>query len=98
MFEKFFSLSLSLSLVSQVARASNASAELFVGGLPVQLTSESLGQYFAQFGNVVSAEVVRNKQTGASKCFGFVAFASHQEAYARLSRAFVWSRGKRVKK
>jgi hypothetical protein len=46
--------------------------KLFVGSLAWETTNESLQDFFAQIGNVVSARVVFDRQTGRSKGFGFV--------------------------
>ncbi len=56
------------------------SAKLYVGNLDYGVTSEQLGEHFGQAGQVVSANVISNKYTGRSKGFGFVEFASEEEA------------------
>ncbi|KAH9853287.1 hypothetical protein C2E23DRAFT_728758 [Lenzites betulinus] len=48
--------------------------KLFIGGLPGSVTSESMRDYFAQFGKVVDATVMLDRETGRSKGFGFVSF------------------------
>ncbi|KAI0666128.1 hypothetical protein C8Q78DRAFT_1072614 [Trametes maxima] len=48
--------------------------KLFIGGLPGSVTSESMREYFAQFGKVVDATVMLDRETGRSKGFGFVSF------------------------
>ena len=45
---------------------------LYVGNLSYGVTNESLEQLFAPFGQVVSAQVVQDRDTGRSKGFGFV--------------------------
>ena len=54
--------------------------KLYVGNLPYSVTSESLGQLFADCGTVESAEVISDKYSGRSKGFGFVEMSSDQEA------------------
>ena len=56
------------------------SKRLFVGGLPYSLTSAQLGEMFAQFGKVVSADVITDKYSGRSKGFGFVEMENDEEA------------------
>lgn len=54
--------------------------KLYVGNLPYSLTSDQLGAHFAQAGNVVSATVIADRQSGRSKGFGFVEMASPEDA------------------
>ncbi len=46
--------------------------KLFVGNLSYSVTSESLEEMFKQFGEVESAAVIMDRETGRSKGFGFV--------------------------
>ena len=46
--------------------------KLYVGNLAYSVTSESLEQMFLEFGTVVSAQVIQDRDTGRSKGFGFV--------------------------
>jgi RNA recognition motif-containing protein len=45
---------------------------LYVGNLSYSVTNDSLEQLFAQYGEVRSAQVVQDRETGRSKGFGFV--------------------------
>ena len=45
---------------------------LYVGNLAYSVTNETLEQLFAEFGTVVSAQVIQDRDTGRSKGFGFV--------------------------
>ena len=54
--------------------------KLFVGGIAFATTSESLRDLFAQAGNVVSATVVTDRDTGQSRGFGFVEMSTSEEA------------------
>jgi len=54
--------------------------KLYVGNLPYSVTDEQLGQMFAQFGQVSSAVVIKFKDTGRSKGFGFVEMSTDEEA------------------
>lgn len=56
------------------------SNKLFVGGLSWDTTNESLQNFFAQIGTVVSATVITDKFSGKSKGFGFVEMSSPEEA------------------
>ena len=54
--------------------------KLYVGNLSYSTTEESLNGLFAQFGEVVSAIVIKDRATGQSKGFGFVEFADEAAA------------------
>jgi len=56
--------------------------KLFVGGLPFATTDEELQAAFAAHGTVASAVVVKDRDTGRSKGFGFVEFESDDEGKA----------------
>jgi RNA recognition motif-containing protein len=56
--------------------------KLFVGGLPFATTDDELNQLFAAHGTVASATVVRDRDSGRSKGFGFVEFESDDEGKA----------------
>jgi RNA recognition motif-containing protein len=61
-------------------------AKLFVGGLSWDTTNDSLQQFFAQAGKVVSAQVITDKFSGRSKGFGFVEMASDAEAQEAIAK------------
>lgn len=46
--------------------------KLFVGGLPYRTTNEELHEAFAKAGDVASASIVMDRETGRSRGFGFV--------------------------
>jgi RNA recognition motif-containing protein len=56
--------------------------KLFVGGLPFSTTEDELRDLFAAHGTVASAIVVKDRDTGRSKGFGFVEFESDDEGKA----------------
>jgi cold-inducible RNA-binding protein len=56
--------------------------KLFVGGLPFATTDDELNQLFAAHGTVASATVVRDRESGRSKGFGFVEFENDDEGKA----------------
>lgn len=56
------------------------STKLYCGNLAYSVTSDQLGQLFAQAGTVVSATVITDRQSGRSKGFGFVEYGSDEEA------------------
>lgn len=54
--------------------------KLYVGNLPYAVRDNDLQQQFGQFGNVVSAKVMMERDTGRSKGFGFVEMENDEEA------------------
>jgi len=48
--------------------------KLFVGGLPANITEEEFRTFFAQFGELVDAVVMFDRETRRSRGFGFVTF------------------------
>ena len=54
--------------------------KLFVGSLPWAVTSDRLKEAFSQFGEVTDAVVISDRMSGRSKGFGFVTFATDEEA------------------
>jgi RNA recognition motif-containing protein len=60
------------------------SAKLFVGNLSYSTMDHQLEQAFAQFGTVVSANVVVDRQTGRSRGFGFVELTDEAAAQAAI--------------
>ena len=59
--------------------------KLYVGNLPYQMRDSDLEEAFGQFGQVTSAKVMMERETGRSKGFGFVEMASDAEAQAAIS-------------
>jgi RNA recognition motif-containing protein len=58
---------------------------LYVGKLPYSTTDQNLTELFGQYGQVLSARVIRDRETGRSKGFGFVEISDEQEARAAIS-------------
>ncbi|MCX6151001.1 MAG: RNA-binding protein [Ignavibacteriales bacterium] len=60
------------------------STKLFVGNLPWAVNDEILKTAFEPFGEVVSAKVVTDRQTGKSRGFGFVEMPNETESNAAI--------------
>ena len=60
-------------------------SKLYVGNLSYNTSSSDLEQLFAQYGQVQSAEVISDRETGRSKGFGFVQMGSDEEAQAAIA-------------
>jgi len=55
-------------------------SKLFIGSLAWATTDDSLRDFFASVGTVVSANVIMDRDTNRSKGFGFVEMSSDEEA------------------
>lgn len=55
-------------------------SKLFIGGLAWHTDDQALRQKFEEFGNVEEAVVVKDRDTGRSRGFGFVRFSQDSEA------------------
>jgi len=58
---------------------------LYVGNLPYNVDSSELERIFSAHGQVQSAEVVADRETGRSKGFGFVEMGTEAEAQAAIA-------------
>lgn len=56
------------------------STKLYVGNLSFRVTSEDLQEHFTTAGEVQSANVVMDRETGRSRGFGFVEMANEDAA------------------
>lgn len=61
------------------------SVRVYIGNLSFKTTEDSLKNAFAQYGNVLSAEVIRDKMTQQSKGFGFVEMENESDAKSAIS-------------
>jgi RNA recognition motif-containing protein len=59
--------------------------KLYVGNLSYSVDSSELEQLFGQHGQVVSAQIINDRDTGRSKGFGFVEMATDEEAQAAIT-------------
>ncbi|CAK7271834.1 hypothetical protein SEPCBS57363_004825 [Sporothrix epigloea] len=60
-------------------------SKIFVGGVSQDTTDQDFREYFAQFGRVVDATLMMDKDTGRPRGFGFVTFESEAGVDACLS-------------
>ncbi|KAF9289371.1 hypothetical protein BGZ68_009485 [Mortierella alpina] len=65
-------------------KVGKGSAKLFIGGLSWNTTDVSLRQGFEEFGQVEDAVVVKDRETGRSRGFGFVTFSNDTEAQSAI--------------
>ena len=59
---------------------------IYVSNLSWGTSSESLQNLFAQFGEVSSANVITDRETGRSRGFAFVELPDHGEAQKAIAR------------
>ena len=60
--------------------------KLYVGRLPYRTTDQDLSDLFGQYGEVLSATVIIDRETGRSKGFGFVEMSNDQEAQNAMNQ------------
>lgn len=60
--------------------------KLYVGNLPYSVDDQVLHSEFEKFGQVESARVITDRETGRSKGFGFVEMSSEDEANSAIEQ------------
>ncbi|KAK0476615.1 putative RNA-binding protein 3-like protein [Armillaria novae-zelandiae] len=60
------------------------STKVYVGNLSWNTTDESLRQAFSQFGTILDSIVMRDRESGRSRGFGFVTYGDPQEAQGAI--------------
>ena len=55
-------------------------SKLFVGGISWGVDDDELRRHFEQYGAVVDARVIRDRETGRSRGFGFVTYEHSDDA------------------
>lgn len=59
--------------------------KLYCGNLSYNVNSSDLESLFSEFGDVQSAQVITDRDTGRSKGFGFVEMANESDAEAAIA-------------
>jgi RNA recognition motif-containing protein len=59
---------------------------IYVGNLPYGVDNQQLANLFSEFGQVVEATVITDRESGQSKGFGFVQMAVDSEALNAISQ------------
>jgi cold-inducible RNA-binding protein len=60
--------------------------KLFVAGLPLDLDNEELKEIFDDYGKIISAIVILDRETSKSRGFGFVDFENDTEAEIAMKK------------
>ena len=59
---------------------------IFVAKLSSETKSENLQKLFGEFGEVVSAKIIMDRETGKSKQYGFVEMSDDDEALTAIEK------------
>lgn len=59
--------------------------KIFIAKLPYQFKEADVTELFAPYGEVTSANVIMDRETGRSKCYAFVEMPNAEEASAAIS-------------
>ncbi|CAG8479337.1 3720_t:CDS:10 [Ambispora leptoticha] len=60
--------------------------KIFVGGIAPEVTEEEFKEYFMQFGNVIDATLMVDRETGRPRGFGFITFDSSEPVEKAMAR------------
>jgi RNA recognition motif-containing protein len=60
--------------------------KLYVGGVSYKTTDDDLRDLFSSAGNVESAKIIMDRDTGRSKGFGFVEMATDADAQSAIQK------------
>ena len=61
------------------------STNIYVGNLSFSTDSDALKALFGEYGEVTSAQVIADRDTGRSRGFGFVEMASDEDAQKAIA-------------
>jgi len=73
-------------------------AKVFVGGLAPSVTSEGLKEFLSQFGQVMDATVMFDKETTRSKGFAFATFSDEDAVSRAMAASGIELQGKPVRR
>ena len=59
--------------------------DIYVGNLPYEITEEELRATFEAYGQVTSVRIIKDRETGRSRGFGFVEMPSTSEGQAAIA-------------
>jgi len=54
--------------------------KLFIGNIPYTATEDQMGDLFSEVGTVASVAIIKDRDSGRSKGFGFVEYEEDSEA------------------
>jgi RNA recognition motif-containing protein len=59
---------------------------IYVGNLSYDMSEDALREAFAEFGDVTSAKILSDRETGRSRGFGFVEMPNQSEGEAAIAQ------------
>ena len=71
-------------VIINLFRGSQVSTKLFVGSLPWSVDDQKLQDTFEEYGNVVSAKVITDRETRRSRGFGFIEMEDSSDAQTAM--------------
>lgn len=74
-----------VSKCANIFRRLIGNMKIYVGNLPYSVRDAELEEMFSPFGEVISANVIIERETNRSKGFGFVEMASNEDAQAAIN-------------
>jgi len=72
-------------------------SRIYIGNLSYNLTEEEVSQLFSKHGTVVSCEIMRERESGRSRGFGFIEFSSPEEAQSAKAEDGTELNGRNIK-
>ena len=60
--------------------------KLFVGNIPFSMTEEELRTIFEEYGSILSCKLIVDLETGKSRGFGFIEYASKEDAQKAIDQ------------
>jgi RNA recognition motif-containing protein len=60
--------------------------DIYIGNLSYKISDHKLQEVFEEFGEVTSAKIIKDRQTGRSKGFAFVEMINDEEAQAAIDK------------
>lgn len=72
-------------------------AKIYVGNLSYNTTEDGLRDFFTQYGTIEELKLISDSQTGRSKGFGFITYASDDEGKKALEADGVELDGRKMR-
>jgi cold-inducible RNA-binding protein len=71
--------------------------KIYVGNLSFDTTTEDLESFFSQYGEFEDVKLITDRETGRSKGFAFITFASQKDAQASLASDGAEFKGRKLR-
>ncbi len=71
--------------------------KIYVGNLSFDTTTADLESHFSQFGEFEDVKLITDRETGRSKGFAFITFASEKDAQASLASDGTEFKGRKIR-